>query len=183
MGKKGKQWQILFSWAPKSLWILTAAMKWLTKVHIVKGMAFPVVLYRGKNWTMKKFEHQRTDAFKLVLEKTLETPLDSKEIKPVNRKVNQPWIVIGRTDAETEDPILWPPDEKSRLIGKKPWCWERLKVKGEGCGRGWDHSIASPTQWTCIWANSRRQWTEQPGMLPSMRLQRVSHDLATKQEQ
>ena len=55
----------LFLGAPKSLQMVTAAMKWLTKVHIVKGMAFPVVLYRGKNWTMKKFEHQRTDAFEL----------------------------------------------------------------------------------------------------------------------
>ena len=56
----------------------------------------------------------------MVLEKTLESPLDSKEIKPVNPKGNQPWIFIGRTDAEAEAPILWPPDVKSRLIGKDP---------------------------------------------------------------
>ena len=64
-GEKGKQWQILFSWAPKSLWMLTAAMKWLTKVHIVKAMVFPVVVYQCENWTVKKDEHQRIDAFKM----------------------------------------------------------------------------------------------------------------------
>ena len=56
----------------------------------------------------------------MVLEKTLESPLDSKEIKPVNPKGNQPWIFIGRTDAEAEAPILWPPDVKTRLFGKDP---------------------------------------------------------------
>ena len=56
----------------------------------------------------------------MVLEKILEIPLDNKEIKPVNPKKNQPWIFIGRTDAEVEAPILWPPDAKSRLIGKDP---------------------------------------------------------------
>ena len=55
-----------------------------------------------------------------MLEKTLESPLDSKEIKPVHPKGNQSWIFIGRTDAETEAPILWPPDEKSQLTGKDP---------------------------------------------------------------
>ena len=71
----------------------------------------------------------------VVLEKTLESPLDSKEIKQVNLKGNQPWIVIGRIGAEAEAPILWPPDAKSQLIGKA-WCWERLKAKGEEGGRG-----------------------------------------------
>ena len=69
---------------------------------------------------VKKAEGWRTDAFKLVLEKTLESPLDSKEVKPVNPKGNQPLIFIGRTDAEAEAPKLWPLDEKSWLIGKDP---------------------------------------------------------------
>ena len=64
----------------------------------------------------------------VVLEKILESPLDSKEIKPVNLKGNQPWILTGRTDAKAETPILWHPDENSWLTGKKPWCWERLKA-------------------------------------------------------
>ena len=74
----------------------------------------------------------------VVLEKTLESPLDCKEIKPVNPKGNQPWIFIGRTDAEAEAPILFLPDAKSLLFGKRPRCWERLKVGGEGGDRGWD---------------------------------------------
>ena len=86
----------------------------------------------------------------VMLEKTLESPLD----KPVNPKGNQSWIVFGRTDAEAEPLILWLPDGKSRLIGKRPWCWERLKAGGEGDGRGWDGWMASPTQWTWVWANS-----------------------------
>ena len=68
------------------------------------------------SWTIKKAEHWRVDAFKLVLEKTLESPLDCKEIKPVNPKGNQPSIYAGR--AEAEAPILWPPDVKSQLTGK-----------------------------------------------------------------
>ena len=81
---------------------------------------------------------------------------DSKGIKPINPKENQSWIFIGRTDAEAETPILWPLDAKNWLIGKRHWCWERLKVGGEGDGRGWDGGIASPTQWTWVWVNSRR---------------------------
>ena len=72
------------------------------------------------------------------LEKTLDRPLDCKEIKPVNAKGNQPWIFLGRTDAEVEAPTLWPSDVKTQLIGKRPWCWERLKAKGEEGSRGWE---------------------------------------------
>ena len=67
----------------------------------------------------------------VVLEKTLESPLDSKEIKPVSPKGNQPWILIGRTDSEAEAPILWLPDAKSQLIWRRPSRWERLKAKRE----------------------------------------------------
>ena len=94
--------------------------------------------------------------------------IDSKEIKPVNPKGNQSWIFIGRTVAVAKAPILWPPDAKSRLIGKD-WRWGELKAKGEAGGRGWDGWMASPTQWTWIWANSGRQWRKvEPGMLQSM---------------
>ena len=92
----------------------------------------------------------------VVLEKTLESPLDSKEIKPVSLKGDQPWIVIGMTNAEAEAPILWPPDGKSWLIGQDPWCWERLRAVGEGGNRGWDGWMASSIQWTWIWANPER---------------------------
>ena len=91
-----------------------------TNVHIVRAMVFPVVMYRCESWTIKKAENQRIDAFELVLEKTLEGPLDCKEIQSVHPRGNQSWILIGRTDAEPEALILWLPDVKSRLTGKDP---------------------------------------------------------------
>ena len=73
-------------------------------------------------------------------------------------KRNQPWIFIGRTDAEAETPVLWPPDFSNELIHwKRPWCWERLKVGGEGGDLGWDGWMGSLTRWTWVWASSRRQ--------------------------
>ena len=91
-----------------------------TNVHIVRAMVFPVVMYRCESWTIKKAENQRIDAFELVLEKTLEGPLDCKEIQSVHPRGNQSWILIGRTDAEPEALILWLPDVKSWLTGKDP---------------------------------------------------------------
>ena len=85
----------------------------LTKICIVEVMVFPVVMYGYESWTIKKAEHQRIDAFKLVLEKTPESPLDCKEIQPVHPKGNESWVFIGRTDVKAETPILWPPDVKS----------------------------------------------------------------------
>ena len=87
----------------------------LTKVHLVKAMVFPVVMYGCESWTIKKAEHQRIDVFErtLVLEKTLEGLLDCKEIQPVHPKGDQSWVFIERTDVEAETPILWPPDAKS----------------------------------------------------------------------
>ena len=112
----------------------------------------------------------------VVLEKVLESPLDCKEIKPVNPKGNQSWIFTGRTDAEAEAPILWPPDVKN---WKRPWCWERLKAGAEGDNRGWDGWRASPTQWTWVWASSGSWWrTGKLGLLQSMGLQRAEHDWA-----
>ena len=89
-----------------------------TKVRLVKAMVFPVVMYGCESWTIKKAEHWRTDAVELWCWRRV--PWDSKEIKPVNPKENQPWIFIGRTDAEAEALILWPLDVKSWLIGKDP---------------------------------------------------------------
>ena len=98
-----------------------------------------------------------------MLEKTLEGPLDCKEIKSINPKGNQPWVFTGRTDAEAEAPILWPPDAKSQLIGKDPDAGKDLQ---EGDDRGWDGCMASPTQSTWVWANSGRQGrTGKPGEL------------------
>ena len=92
----------------------------LTKVCLIKAMAFPVVMYGYESWTISNAEHQRIDALTVVLEKTLKSFLDYKEIKPVNREGNQSWVFIGRTDAKAKAPILWPPDAKDWLIGKDP---------------------------------------------------------------
>ena len=118
----------------------------------------------------------------VVLEKTLESPLglDCKKIQPVHPKGNQSWIFIGRTDAEAETPILWPPDAKNWLIWKdsdagKEW---RREEKGR---RGWDGWMAPPTQWTWVWVNSGSWWwTGKHSVLQSMGLQRVGHDWATE---
>ena len=89
------------------------------KVHLVKAIVFPVVMYGCESWTIKKSRVPKNWCFwTVVLEKTLESPLDYKEIQPVHPKGNQSWIFIGRTNAEAETPILWPPDAKSQLIGK-----------------------------------------------------------------
>ena len=117
-----------------------------------------------------------------VLEKTLESPLDCKEIQAFHPKGNQYWMFIGRTDAEAETPILWLPDVKSWLILKRPWCWERLRVEGERDDTGWDGWMASPTQWTWVWVDSGSWWwTGRPSMLWSMGSQRVIHDWLTEQ--
>ena len=126
-----------------------------TKVHLVKAMVFPVVMYGCESWTVKKAECRRIDACEVWCWRTLESPLASKEIKPVNPRGNQSWIFNGRTDVEAEAQLLWPPDAKSQLTGKD-WCWKRLREGGERGNRGWDGWMASLTQWTWVWANSRR---------------------------
>ena len=117
-----------------------------------------VGLWRGwalKNWCF----------WTVVLEKTLESPLDCKEIKPVNPKENQSWIYIGRTVAEAEVPILWPPDARNWLTGKHPDAGKgwRQEKKGTTVWNGW---MASLTQWTQVWASSGSWWwTGKPGVL------------------
>ena len=114
----------------------------------------------------------------LVLEKTLESPLDCQEIKPVNPKGNEFWIFIGRTGAEAETLILWPPDAKNWHL-KRPWCWELLKA-GERDNRGWDSWMAWLTQWTWVWVNTWIWWwTVRPGVLQSWG-HRVGHDWVTE---
>ena len=83
------------------------------KVRLVKAMVLPVVMYGCESWTVKKAEHQRIDAFELWCQKTLESPLDCKEIQPVHSEGDQSWVFFGKTDAEAETPVLWPPHAKS----------------------------------------------------------------------
>ena len=114
-----------------------------TKVRVVKAMVFPVVTYRCESWAIKKAGRQRIDAFKLWCWRRLESPLDCKETQPVYPKGNQSWIFIGRTDAEAETPVFWSPDAKNWPTGRH-WCWERLKLGGEGVEDemvGWHHQL------------------------------------------
>ena len=128
----------------------------ITKVHLVKAMFFLVVTYGYESWTVKKAERWRIDAFELWYWRRLLSPLDCKEIKPVNPKGDQSWIFIGRTDAELKlqylttrckEPTHW----------ERPWCWERSKV-GEGVNRGWDGWMASLMRWTWVWVGSGSWW-------------------------
>ena len=117
-----------------------------TKVHLVKAVVFPVVMYGCESWTIKKAEKTQNWSFwTVVLEKTLESPLDCKEIQPVNPKGNQSWILIRRTVAEAEAPVLWPPDAKSWLIWKDPDAgkdWRREeKWMTEDEMVGWHHRL------------------------------------------
>ena len=83
-------------------------------------MVFPVVMYRCESWTIKKAEWKNWCFWTVMLEETLQSPLDCKEIQPVHPKGDQSWVSIRRTDAEVEAPILWPPDVRNWLIGKDP---------------------------------------------------------------
>ena len=113
-----------------------------------------------------------------VLEKTVESPLDCKEIQPVHSEGDQPWDFFGRNDAKAETPVLWPSHAKSWLIGKD-WSWEGLGVGRKGGDREWYGWMASLTQWTWVWVNSGRWWWT--GRLRFMGSQRVGHDWATEQ--
>ena len=142
-----------------------------TKIHLVKAMVFPVVMYGYESWTIKKVQGRRTDAFELCCWSTLESPLGCKEVQPVHPKGNQSWVFIGMTDAGAEVPILGHlmrrtgTLEKTLMLGKI----EGRRRRGE---RGWDGWMASLTGWTWVWASSRSWWwTGKPGMLQSMRSQ------------
>ena len=144
----------LFSWAPKSLQMVTTsheikrrllfgrkamtnldsvlqsrAITLPTKAHLVKAIVFPVIMYGCESWTIKKAEYQRTDVFELWCWRS---PLDFKEIKPVNPKGNQSWIFTERTDAEAETPILWQADMKNWLTGKDPDAGKDWKQEEKG---------------------------------------------------
>ena len=111
----------------------------------------------------------------VVLEKTLESPLDCEEIQPVHPKGNQSWIFIERTDVEAETNTLATWCEELTHV-KRPRCSERLKAEGEGDNREWDGWMASPNWWTWVWVDSGSWWwTGRPGVLQSMGLPRVRH--------
>ena len=153
----------------------------LTKVCAVNATVFLVVRYVCESWIKKKFECQRTDAFKLwCYRRLLRIPWTArsnqwilKEISPEYSLEDWCWSWSSNTlVAWCKEPTHW----------KRPWCWERLKAGREGGDRGWDGWMASPTQWTWIWADSRRQSrTVKPGMLQSVGSQTVGDNLTTEQ--
>ena len=106
----------------------------------------------------------------VVLEKALESPLDSKEIQPVHPKDSLEWPML-KLRLQFFGYLMWRTDYL-----KRPWCWERWKTIGEGDERGWDGWMTSPTQWAWVWVASRSwRWTGRPGVLQSMGSQRVGH--------
>ena len=107
-----------------------------------------------KNWCFWTVVLEKTLESPMMLEKTPESPLDSKEIKPANPRGNQPWIFIGRTDAEAEAPIPWPLDSKSQLIGKDPNAGKDWRQEGKMMTE--DEMVGWLSQWTRVWTNSRR---------------------------
>ena len=112
--------------------------------------------------------------------KTIEGTLDCREIQPVHPKGNQSWIFIGRTDAEAETPIVWPPDAKSWLIREDPDAGKNWRQEEKGMTK-WDGWMVSPTCWTWVWASSRSWWwTGKPGVFQSMGSQRVGYSWATE---
>ena len=150
-----------------------------TKVHLVKAMVFPVVMYGCESWTIKKAECWRINAFELWCWRRL------LRVPWMARRSNQSFLKEISPEYSLEGLML---KLKLQYLGhlmrtnwKRPWCWERLKVRGEGDDRGWDGWMASATQWTWVWVNSGSWWwTEKPGMLQSVGLQRVRHDWVSK---
>ena len=132
-------------------------------------------LYYKESWVPKNWCF-----WTVVLEKTLESPLNNKEIQPVHPKGNQSWIVIGRTDAEAKTPILWPPGAKNWLIWKDPDAGKDWRLEEKGMTEdemvGWHHRLNGHE-----WVNSGSWWsTGTPGVLQSMGSQWIIHDWAAE---
>ena len=118
-----------------------------TEFHLVKAMVFPVVMYGCESWTIKKAEHWRIDAFELwCWRRLLRVPWTARRSNPVHPKWDQSWVFIERTEAETETPILWPPDAKSWLIGKAPDAGKDWGQEEKGMTEdemvGWHHRLS-----------------------------------------
>ena len=182
MEKNWKLWQILCSWVPKSLWTETAAVEkrkkkslllerkamtnqnsilksrdtiLQTKFRILKAMVFPVVMYGCESWTITKADCQRIDAFELwCWRRLLRVPWTArKSNQSILEEISPEYSLEGlmlKLKLQYFGHLMWAADSLER-----PWCWERLKAGGEGDNRGWDGWMASLTQWTWVWVNSR----------------------------
>ena len=151
-----------------------------TKVHLVKAMVFPAVMYACESWTVKKVERRRTDAFELwCWRRLLRVPWTARRSnQSILKQISAEYSLEGLILKLKSNTLATWCEELTHL--KRLWCWEWLKVGGEGDDRGWDSWMASPTQWTWVWVNSRSWWwTGGPGVLQSMGSQRVRHDWVT----
>ena len=152
-----------------------------TKVHLVKAMVFPAVIYGYEGWTIKKAECRRSDAFKLWCLRTL----DCKVMRPVNSKGNKSWIFIGRTDAEAKAPILWPSDAKSWFIEKDPGAGKDGRQEEKGTTEdemvGWHHQLSGHEFQQALGDGEGQR--SLAGCSLSVGSQRVGHDWATEQQQ
>ena len=164
MGKQWKQWQTLFSWAQndcsheikrrlllgrKAMTSLDSILEsrdvsWLTKVHLIKAMVFPVVMYGCESWTTKKAEHPRIDAFELwCWRRLLRVSWTARRSnQSLLKKISPEYSLESPSNAKAETPILWPPDAKNQLTGKAPdagedWRWEKATAEDEMVG--WHH--------------------------------------------
>ena len=152
-----------------------------TKVHLVKAMVFPVVMYGCDSWTVKKAEHRRIDAFELwCWRRLLRVPWTA-------RRSNQSILKVSVLGVHWKDWCLrWNSNTLATWCEelthwKRPWRWERLRAGGEEDDRGWDSWMASSTGWTWVWVDSGSWWwTGRPGVLQFMGSQGVGHDWATK---
>ena len=150
-----------------------------TKVRLAKAMVFPVVIYGCESWTTKKAEHQRIDAFELwCWRRFLWVPFTARRSTQWILKETSPTYSMEGLRLKLQYFGHWC-EELTHL--KRPWCWDRLRARGEVDNRGWDGWMASPTQWTWVWVNSGNWWwTGRPGVLQPMGSQRVGHDWETE---
>ena len=203
MGKQWKQWQTIFLSSKitadgdcsheirrslllgrKAMTNLDSILKsrnttLLTKVCLVKAMGFPVVMYGCESWTIKKAERWRIDAFELwCWRRLLRVPSTARRSnQSILKEISPEYSLEGLMLKLKLQYLATSCEELTHL--KRPWCWERSKVGGEGHYRGWDGWMVSPTQWTCVWVNSRSWWwTGRHVVLQSTGSQRVGHDWA-----
>ena len=190
MGKHWKQWQTLFSWASdgdcsqeikrhlllgrKAMTNLGSVLKSRdiilpVKVHLIKAMDFPVVMYGCESWTIKKAECWRIDAFELwCWRRLLRVPWTARRSnQSIPKEINPEYSLEGqmlKLKLQHFGHLMW-----RAYSLEKPRCWERLKTGGESDDKGWNDWKVSLTQWTWVWSSSRRWWrTGKPGMLQSM---------------
>ena len=204
MGKQWKQWETLFSWVPKSLQMVTATMKLRSLLLGRKAMINLDSILKSRHYFanngpssqrydfssnhvwMWEFDHKESWALKNAFElwgwrRLLRVPWTARRSNQSILKEISPEYSLEGLMLKLKLQYfghLW--EELTHL--KRPWCWERLKARGEGDNRGWDGWMATPTQCTWVWASSRRWWsTGKPGMLQFMGLKGVGHDWATEQ--